>query len=176
MGRSFPGSCAGVSWCITLYISSTDYTGPLGYFSVVYTCILPILRHHIGIIPDRYVHHHAYSNHSHKEWHPSTSQLLHKMPSISDYLIAICFNWILASTSRAFDKFYSHLLFTPCLPPHHVLRQSHKVCIELHGVVPSMKQFRLLDRPNPLSGQAHTASLTPHGVLSHKPSGDKNMH
>ena len=30
-GRSFPGSCSGVSWRIALYISSTDYTRPLEY-------------------------------------------------------------------------------------------------------------------------------------------------
>ncbi len=32
-------------WQITLYISSMDYTRPLGYLYVIYTGILPILMH-----------------------------------------------------------------------------------------------------------------------------------
>ena len=41
-GRSFPGSFSGVSWRIALYISSMDYTRPLGYLCVIYAGILPI--------------------------------------------------------------------------------------------------------------------------------------
>ncbi len=81
------------------------------------------------------------------------------------------FNTCLYRQSLRFSSFLSSS--TPCLPPHHALRPSYKVCIESHEAIPAMQQFRLLAGSNPKNSvQARTARFTSHGVRSLTPSGD----
>ena len=128
-GRSFPGSCSGVSWRIALYISSTDYTRPLGYLSEMHSGITnsnaPRWHHfwnmrtttHIPIV-------HARKRIlSHRDCSTRCSQfpIFNCNPLPIEYLP-------LQQSLRFFTVSSSP---SPCLPPHHAQPPSHKVCIRV---------------------------------------------
>ena len=139
------------------------------------TLALPIPTRRVGIVLE------YDNNHTYSIVHARKRHLSHRDRSTrcSQFPIFNCkpfqLNTCLYRQSLRFSSFLSSS--TPCLPPHHALRPSYKVCIESHGAIPAMQQFRLLVGSNPKNSvQARTACFTSHGVRSLAPSGDTHTY
>ncbi len=139
------------------------------------TLALPIPTRRVGIVLE------YDNNHTYSIVHARKRHLSHRDRSTrcSQFPIFNCkpfqLNTCLYRQSLRFSSFLSSS--TPCLPPHHALRPSYKVCIESHEAIPAMQQFRLLAGSNPKNSvQARTACFTSHGVRSLAPSGDTHTY